>query len=80
LSTQKVSLDNKITDIRSEVQCIVGWAIRAELTKSQKWADSGCKLLAQMAELTKKMRVFCSDIEKCTEYVSNCYSFSKQVA
>jgi hypothetical protein len=54
LSKQKVSSDKKITDIPSEVQRIVGWAIRAELAKRQKRADSGCQLLAQMAELLRK--------------------------
>jgi hypothetical protein len=66
-------------DIPSEVQPFVGWAIRAELAKQQKRADAGCEPSAQMAELLKKMRVFCSDIEKCTEYVSDCYSFSEQI-
>ena len=32
-----------------------------------------------MAEMLPKMRVFCSDIEKCIAYVSNCYNFSEQV-
>jgi hypothetical protein len=36
LSKRKVSSDNKITDIPSEVQRIVGWAIRAELMKRLK--------------------------------------------
>jgi hypothetical protein len=79
LSKRKIVSDNKITDIPSEVQRIVGWAIRAELTKRQKRAENGCTLSAQMAEMLTKMRVFCSDIEKCIEYVSECYNFSEQV-
>jgi hypothetical protein len=79
LSKRKVSSDNKITDIPSEVQRILGWAIRAELAKRQKRAENGCMLSAQMAKILTKMRVFCLDIEKCIEYVSECYNFSEQV-
>jgi hypothetical protein len=79
LSKRKISSDNRITDIPSEVQPIVGWAIRAELVKRQKRAENGCTLSAQMAEMLTKLRVFCSDIEKCIEYVSECYNFSEQV-
>jgi hypothetical protein len=79
LSKRNVLSDNKITDIPSEVQRIIGWAIRAELAKRQKRAENGCTLSAQMAERLTKMRVFCSDIEKCMGYVSECYNFSEQV-
>jgi hypothetical protein len=58
---------------------IVGWAIQAELAKRQKRAEKGCTLSAQMAKMLTKMRVFCSDFEKCIEYVSECYNFSEQV-
>jgi hypothetical protein len=32
-----------------------------------------------MGEMLTKMRVFCSDIEKCIEYASECNNFSEQV-
>jgi predicted protein tyrosine phosphatase len=79
LSKQKASLDNKITNIPSKVQQIVGWAIQAELAKHQKQADNGRKLLAPMAKMLTKMRVFCLDIDKCIEYMSDCYNFTKKI-
>jgi hypothetical protein len=36
-------------------------------------------LLPQMANILTKMRVFCSNIKRCLEYMSEYYNFSEQV-
>jgi hypothetical protein len=52
----------------SEVQQIVCWAVGAELAKREKRAENGCMLLTQMIATLTKMRVLCSDMERCIEY------------
>jgi hypothetical protein len=79
LSKREGSPKHTITDTPSEVQQIVGWAVRAELAKREKRAENGCMLSTQMVTMLTKMRVFCSDIERCIEYMSEYYNFSEQL-
>ncbi len=44
LSKREGSPEHKITDIPSEVQRIVGWAVRAELAKQEKRVENGSML------------------------------------
>jgi hypothetical protein len=79
LSKREGSPEHTITDIPSEVQQIVGWDVRAKLAKLEKRAENRCMLSTQMVAMLTKMRVFCSDIERCIEYMSEHYDFSEQV-
>jgi hypothetical protein len=66
-------------DLPSEVQRFVGWAIKSQLLKCTSKSKNGCEESTVMKEILVKMRVFCSDIEECVDYVSECYNLSEQI-